>query len=331
MAAGLKALRKIQLGLETVPGTPVAATTRLLGQMKYDLDQKLYRAEDYDTGRLSSFERSIPVAISAKLPFEADANYEQLAYLLGMAIKGGVAGVGGSSLYTWTYLPNLSSLNAVNTYTIQYGDDIQAFVSAFCFAQGLDLSWALDDVVKVKAALVGQTVATTTFVGGLVFPATLNPVITNTGKLYIDTTWAGLGGTVKAATLLDGTWKITEGMIPIKYLDGFLWNSDKTEKKRHIELEATMAFNPNLTALWAAYTASPQTAIFVRIKFTGPVTGAGNMALQLEGCFTIEKLSPPFEDREGQNISKVKLVSQYDPVSGKEWQVVLTNAIGTLP
>lgn len=334
MSAGLKALRRIQIGIEGAgtPGTPVPATAKLIGTLKYDLDQKVYRPEDLETGRLSSFERSIPVGVMAKLPFESDANYEQLAYLFGMGIKGAVTPTGGSSLYTWGFTPNLAASAAVNTHTIEYGDDVGAFESAFCFAQGLELSGSLDDVVKVKANIVGQTVTSgITFTTGLLNPAVLDPVVVGIGKLYIDTTWAALGGALKAATLVDFNWKLTEGITPIKYLDGTLTFGDRAEKKRHIELDLTLAFNSNTTALWAAYIANPQTPVFVRLQFIGKATGAGYKTLTLDGCYTIDKLPPPFEERDGQNISKVKLISQYDPTSTKEWDVQLINGLSVMP
>ena len=332
MASGLKALRRIQIGKEGTPGSIAAATAKLIGTLKYDLDQKTYRPEDLETGRLSSFERSIPVGVMAKLPFESDANYEQLAYLLGMGIKGAVTPTGGSSLYTWAFTPNLAASNAVDTYTIEYGDDVQAFRSLYCFAQGLELSGTLDDVVKVKANLVGQTVAAgATFTTGLLNPTTLDPVVVGTGKLYIDTTWALLGTTQKTATLVDFNWKLTEGITPVKYLDGTLTFGDRAEKKRHIELDLTLAFNSNTTALWTAYTANPQTPIFVRLQFIGKATGAGYKTLTLDGAYIIDKLPPPFEERDGQDISKVKLVSIYDPTSTKEWDVTLINGLSVMP
>ena len=42
--------------------------------------------DDLETGRLASFERSAVISRDAKLPFESDANYEQLAYFLNMAV-----------------------------------------------------------------------------------------------------------------------------------------------------------------------------------------------------------------------------------------------------
>ena len=94
MPGGLRALRQIFFGREAQAvrnNQNAHATTSVFvtGRLGMRMNQELYMPDDLETGRLASFERSIPIAREAALPFEADANYEQLAYFLGMAITGG--------------------------------------------------------------------------------------------------------------------------------------------------------------------------------------------------------------------------------------------------
>jgi hypothetical protein len=329
--AGIRALRKIQIAKETTPGTAVTtATKRLIGTLGMKLEQKYYRPDDLETGKLSSYERSIVVGEMAKLPFASDANFEQLMYILGMSVKGGVTATGPTdSQYVWTYTPNLTASNAVDTYTIQYGDDIQEFYSPFCFGTDLEISGTLDEAVKVKSALVGQFITAGTFTA-LTNPTTLTPVITNTGKFYVDTAWASLGGTNKAATVVDFSYKLSEGITAMKYLDGNLYFSDRAEKKRHIELNLTLAFNSVSYAMWAAYIAASQTQQFCRLEFTGPLIGAtAHDILDLDGCFVIDDYDT-LTERDGQDIVKLKMLSEYDSTGTAEWQIILKNAVATL-
>ena len=91
--AGLRALRRIQIGAETTHGTGVPATLQLVGTLGMRSEQELYMPDDLETGRLASFERSTAIARETTLPFESDANYEQIEHLLRMAVP--VAGTGG--------------------------------------------------------------------------------------------------------------------------------------------------------------------------------------------------------------------------------------------
>ncbi len=136
--AGIRALRKIQLGKETTPGGAGTVNTRLVGKLGMKLDQKYYRPEDLETGRLSSYERSFIVGEQAALPFEADATYEQLPFLLSMSVKGGISGVlSAEGQYVWTFLPNLTAANSPTTFTFEYGDDIRRFQSLYCYSPNL--------------------------------------------------------------------------------------------------------------------------------------------------------------------------------------------------
>jgi hypothetical protein len=333
MGAGIRALRKIQLAHEVTPGSQITtATARLIGTLGMKNDQKYYRPDDLETGRLSSYERSIIVGEQAALPFASDANFEQLGYLLGMSIIGGVSGgTPADSIYTWTYAPNLTAANAPDTYTIQYGDDVQAFISGFCFATGIELSGTLDDVLKVKADIIGQNVRTATFTGSISPPAALTPVVFGTGKLYVDPSWVTLGNTNLAATLVDLSYKTIGGPTPVKYADGQIYFSDRAEKKRHIELSLTAAFNSTIAGYYAAFIASPQTSKFIRLKFTGPLVGAtAHDELDLDGNFIIDDFDT-LDERDGQDIVKLKLVSQFDTTSSKEFQIINKTSVGTLP
>lgn len=332
--AGLRALRRIQLAKEVTPGQQVAtATARLIGTLGMKNDQKYYRPDDLETGKLSSYERSFIVGEQATLPFASDANYEQLGYLLGMSVIGGI--VGGSPTdgqYTRTYIPNLTAANAPDTYTIQYGDDVQAFISGFCYSPDLEISGVLDDAVKVKANIIGQNVRTGTFTA-LSNPTALTPVIMGTCLLYINDTWAHMlaNTSLVPATLVDFTYKITPGIMPVKYADGQIYFSDRAEKKRHVELNVTFAFNSGTAGLFANYIASPQTAKFIRLEFTGPLVGTTHHdTLDLDGCFIIDDYDT-LTEREGQDIVKMKMVSQYDITATAEWEVILRNGIATLP
>jgi hypothetical protein len=263
-----------------------------------------------------------------KASFESDANYEQLAYLLGMAIKGGVTATGGASPYSWIFLPNLTAINAPDTYTIEYGDDHKCYQSTFCFAKSLELSGQIDDVVKVKADIAGQSMVATTFTGSLTNPTALNPVKVGTGKLYVDSTWAGLGGTQKENTLVDFSWKLSEGIVPIKKIDGSLSYADRVEKKRHVELELTVGHNSVYDDIVTSFLAQSRT--FVRLEFTGPAITGGTDKLTIDGAFVVDN-PDTLGDQEGQDVVKIKLISEYDPTGDKEWSVTLTNALATMP
>ena len=336
MANGIKALRKIQLVKEVTPGLQVTtATARLVASGSFENEQQYYRPDDQDNGVLESYTRSYITGEQAKISIDTDANYEQLGYLLGSSIIGGITGGSPTdSVYTRTYIPNLTSANSPDTYTMQYGDDVQAYIAGFCYGTDLEITANASDtkaVVKVKSNMVGQNIRTASFTGAISPPAALTPIIVGTGKLYIDSTWAGLGGTAISSSLIDLSYKFTPGIKPVKFIDGNIYFTDRAEAKRHVELSVTFAVNSTTSAYYANYIASPQTLQFMRIKFTGPLLGAtAHAELDLDACVVIDKW-PSLSDRDGQDTVKLNLVSILDSTSSKAWQVVLKNGVATLP
>ena len=89
----------------------------------------------------------------------------------------------------------------------------------------------------------------------------------------------------------------------------------------------TLAFTSGVAGYFANYIASKQTAMFIRIGFIGGLIGVtATNSLNLDGCYVIDDY-PKFDEREGQDIVKLKLVSIYDVTGTSEWKITLGNAI----
>ena len=334
MASGLRALRKILVGQETTKGTAVTPTAFLVGTLGMRDQLELFMPDEYETGRLASYERSQIIAREATLPFEADANYEQLAYLLEMAVKqtevGGVPAVTDSryvntttNVTTWTYTPNYTESNDPLSLTVQYGDDIQQFESAFVSCRNIEFSGQVGDIVKTSADLFGRTVTKIASFGATVEPPDRESIKMGTSELYIDPTWAAVGTTAKTATLVDFSYKFNTGFSPMKYADNRLDFSDLAEAKRHVELDMTVGFNDSAVELFDAY--NDQSQVVVELRFTGSEVSANNnksFKLQVGGNVTeFMELS----EREGQDIVKVKLMSIFDDTGDRDMSIILEN------
>lgn len=328
--AGLTALRKIQIGKETTPGTAHAATARLIGKLTMKQTQKAYQPPDLETGRTALLERSEIVGVDADLTYESDCNFEQLMYFLAMGIKGGVTPTGpAGSLYTWTYVPGYTSFDNPDTFTIQYGDTDQAAVdqaqrATYCVAKDLEISFSMDEAAKLKATLFGQQVASAAFTGAISPPAALVSAKGGNSKLYIDTSWAGIGGTNIPATIVNASWKLPTGFKGMKYGDGQLYFSDLAEAKRGVNLDLTLALNSTIFAKYAAYLA--QTMQYIRLA----ITDAAGRELDLDVSGIIDVFDP-IASRDGQDIVPIKIKSIFDQTGGKDFQVILKNLIAAIP
>ena len=329
--AGLTAFRRIQIGKESTRGTPIAATKILLGKLEYTPTLDFYNPIDEERNSLAAHHRLSIVGQRADLKFDAAANYEQLIYFLAMALKGGITAStpgGGVNSRDWTFNPSLTAVNAQNAYTFEYGDDQQEYESAFVMAKSLEFVYAMNAPVMLRADMFGYFPAKSTFTGALTVP-TINDIISMKTKIYIDTTWAGLGTTQKTGALVSGNVKFNTGLQMTKYGDGALDFSSFAEDKNFAEIELVMVHNAIGEALYDDYAA--QTLKFVRLITTGAIIEAA-LTYTLTVDLAIRITEPPkmFDTQDGEDVISFKGRTFNDPISGVQLQVVVRNIETTL-
>jgi hypothetical protein len=199
--AGVKSLRKLQFSIESVAGTAVPATTIWAGRGGLK-DQRPKEYPDEDVGILGGRDRSYIPRIWAELALESiEATFEQLPYLyeLGVAEETPTQDGTGSG-YVYAYNAPVTAQNTHATATFEGGDDQQAEEFDYGFIKNINLSGSGQTALMMAADVFGREVTPTTFTGALTVP-TVEEIITNTGKLYIDATGGTIGTTQISNTL----------------------------------------------------------------------------------------------------------------------------------
>ncbi len=327
--AGLYGLSRIQIGREVVEGIPATCTYRLIGKITGKHNYNFYRPSDQMTGLLSEYTRSECTGKQAELTFESDFNYQQSGVLLAMTLLGGVHydpvtyQIEGS--YRWVFSPDLSDNWAPDTYSFEFGDNEQAYLSCMCFGKTLQISGSVDSAVMISCSMYGKDIEKTVFTSGIENPYPLECAKTDLGKVFIDNSWDNLGKTLIPATVIDFSINWTEGLEPVKYLNGNLYASAIAEKKRHCEIELTIAHNSVYKeTIWDAFI--DQSYLFVRLEFPG----SGPNDLIIEGCFIVDN-PDSLSETNSQSTLKIRLISIYDSMSDHEWCVTLINDPDDLP
>src|SRR3972149_3846857 len=154
---GIKALRKLQLGRETVAGTAVAATTLWRGMGVIE-DQRETVFVDEDTGYLSGVDRSYQPKLLAALSLESiPATFEQLPHLLEMGIETVTPVQDGTGTdYIYTYAGPTTAVKTQKTYTIEGGDNQEAEEMEYCYAEKITLEGKAGEAVMMSADIKGR-------------------------------------------------------------------------------------------------------------------------------------------------------------------------------
>lgn len=325
---GLTAFRRIQLGKETAPGTAVPATAKLMGfNLKAPLaDRQIVQPEE-ERGSLAGAFRSYTQSVGwTGATLSGDATFEDILYLLAMAIKGGVVPTGTGTAKTWAFEPSLTAANNPDTFTLEFGDDTQAYEAEYVLATSLEISGGVGQALKCSANLVGRQLTATTFTPALADRVVESALAAKT-NLYLDDSGGMIGTTLVPSTLLDWTWRLPEHFVTIAH-QGSLYFTAVREQKMKPTLEMTVEFNTGVAALRAKYLA--ETRQLVRLKAEGSEVETGTKkSLSIDGAYKIIDLDV-LDERNGADIVKLTLHGEYDPTWAKLFKVEVVNGVSTL-
>ena len=334
MAAGIKALRKIQLGREATSGTPVAATTifRGLGTIE---DQRKVVFPNEDVGLVVATDRAYTAQYLAALSMEnTEATFEQLPHILEAGIKsigtGAADGAGTDKIYDYV-LPEATK-NTIKSYTIEGGDDVEEEEMEYSFVSDFSLSGAPGEAIMMSANWLGRQVTPSTFTAALAIP-TVEEILFSKGKLYVDLVSAAFGTTLKSSTFLGMTLNVKTGWVPKFTGDGALYFTFAKLTRPEITLEITFEHEPTGVAGkvdWRALTSRK-----IQCKFEGSQVGTPGttytyktLIINLAGKW--EKFGK-LGEQDGNDILTGTFRAGYNATAADIGNIIVVNELATIP
>jgi hypothetical protein len=336
--AGVKALRKIQLGKESggAAGTAVPATTiwRGMGLLE-DLREITHVAES--VGIALPTNRAYIPKLGCKVTFDPiEATFQQLPYILeaGVSIESPTQDGGGTD-YIYAYAFPTTALNTLETYTIEMGDNQLAQETDYAFVESFKLSGNAGEGVMMEATWIGRSVVDASFTGALSVPA-LTPddhILFGGSNLYIDAVGGTIGTTEIVSTLLSFELDVTTGYkakwtnlgkdFDFVYFDG---DSFSATLKLVFEHNAAADAQRDLYEV-----ATPR---LIRLKFTGGAVATGGtvydnntLIINAAGIYT----AMPFGDIDGNATVEAEMKIGYDLTGTKGLDFVVVNELSALP
>ena len=344
MATALKAFRKIQAGSEgATPGVAVDATEILYGVLStFESGEVLHQPEEDRNSLARHMADCEFVGKEAKIVWTGNLNHRHANWLLSMAVRGNVTqtqpdGTNEPLSYLWTYAPTLTAANTpditngIETYTIEYGDNLQAYEVEYCFATKLQISGAPNEPVKFTCDIAGRQRSDCSFTGSLsaqsvqLFPFNLT-------TFAIDTTGATIGDTAKTGTLRAFTWSLDTKFRPFYTADGALYFACVAEDRKSPELTLTYVRNTTTDTERTAY--ENRTTKFLRIKMFGQAEMDASQTnppyLILDQAVRYREW-PTFSDQDGLATVQVKADCVYDSDWAKMFECALLTDLSAWP
>jgi len=331
---GVKALRKIQMGLETTAGTAVPATTIWRGTGTIE-DQREIRRIDEDVGVLQRVNRTATPKLLAGLAMDAvPATFEQLPYILEAGIKqvntGAADGAGSGLIYAYT-MP-ITAANTLSYYTIEGGDDQQAEEMEYAHVQSFVIAGEGADLVTMSAQWVGRQVSLCSFTTGQSIP-TVEEILFGKGTVCIDAAGA-MGTTPKSGTILGFELNVANTGVRQKWPADGLGTFFSFIVTVPAEATLQLTFEHDGTGVAEKAAAVAETPRAVRLSFDGSaLTTAGTTytykTLQIDAWGYWDPFSK-IDERDGNDIVTGTLQLCYDPTDAKMLEITVVNELATL-
>ena len=261
----------VQLGKETVRGTPVACS-KLLSAWDWTFGVKTTTKQFTGTGRkYPSASAQLTEMSEGKIAGHGD--FAALIYPLS-SIYGPAATalVGTSTTVTgWTFLPPIAGAAAPITFTVQQGnsvDDSQQY--AYVIFSGWGYSFDRKQEVTITGDWFSQSLLDAITPTASPTNIALLPMTGAQCNVYLDTTSAGLGTTLltdlmkldfKASNYYSQYWPINRAAA------SFTTHIDMLPK---CELKLTLTANTQAMALRTAYLQTDTIRAYVSVNITGP-------------------------------------------------------------
>lgn len=323
MAERTTVTQLVQIGVESTPGTSVAAN-RLLPSVSImpgiagNMDPVKTSGFKYPTGFTPGKEWT-------DNDLSGQPTYDELLYLLSSVVASS-AGVQQSSTtaYKWLFTSATSSEDTVKTYTVEHGSAFRADK----FTYGLVTELALKgnrESVDLSGKMMGQRMS-----DGITLtssPVTIDqvPMLPADVSIYLDTTSAGLGTTKLTR---DFSWELS---IKDRFSPVWVVDSANTSFVAHVERAADVSLKLTMEAdsvgmgLLAALR-TPATK-FIRVQFTSALL-AGT-AIPYSAKFDIagqlKSMPGQFGDEDGVLAIGWEFGGVHDPTWGKAYNLELIN------
>ncbi len=336
---GERAFSKIQYGKETISthGTAVAATKILAGIVPALTPDRKPRRPQVNVGIRSDKIKSLFDTYLVRSTLSLEHGYFQaLPMFFSCGLKGGVTAsevTPSQADYLWTFTPSETASNTPDSITLEMGDDVQAYEAEYVMFERLHVAGEIpqdggDAPVLVEGDFFGRQWTGTTFTGALTVP-TPEYMVSKLSQFYLDTTWAGAGGTEKTSLLRGFDIEILTGLHP-----KMLGSGDRfftTHGQGLIDVMASFTFenNSDADAIWDNFRS--QALQVVRFKISGSQIGTGTVhSLILDIGGTWDEVIPLSGEDKGNNLCTALLVGQYDVTGAKKLVATVTTNSSTI-
>jgi hypothetical protein len=318
----------MQMGLETVPGTGVAAGKSLNAfsitpAVKFDITRFRALGNKYASV-------GVPGRQWVEAKIAGVGTYGELIYLLSSVLVKVSPGTDGTTK-TWTLTPALSAPDTVATYTVEQGSSVRAHKFEYGLVTELGLKFSRQAGVEIDGSMLGEALQDGITMTGTpsAVESTPLPIAGDDISVYLADSWAGLAGASASTRVLTAEWRVANRFNTLWVLD-----ASQTSFVAVVETAPTVSLKLKMEADSAGMalltTMGAGTTKWARIKCTGAAIETGKYyTLQIDGAYVLGEPSE-FSDEDGVYAIEWNAEAIYDATAGKTIEAYMRNQVASL-
>lgn len=305
-----RALTKYQAGLESTRGSAVAATRIIGADVKEVPLDRAWEGVKFADGRRASLSHKRTDNLLVRDALSFSNLYFQMIPMLGQCSLDGTITPAeqtpAQSDYLWSIAPSMVAANEPDSLTLEMGDEVQAYEVEYAQFESLKFAGAVaqggdSSPVTGEFGYFGRQMTPTTFTAAQALHTGLELMNAKLSRLYLDTTWAGIGATEKTNLLRGWEIEILTGVHPKffgsanKYFDGY------GEGLIEAMVTLTLEGSSDADAIFDLYQAGTERAL--RLQVNGSQLGTGlNYRFRVDLFGYFEAVRPLGGESSGNNL-----------------------------
>jgi hypothetical protein len=282
----------------------------------------------------------------AELTMTGELNMRDVVWMVCNSVRGNITPtqpdvVNEPLHFLWTVAPTLTAANTpdiangIDTFTIEFGDNVQAYEMEYVFSTALEITGGPGEPCQFSWDIAGRQLTETTFTGALTSPANVDSqrFPFNLSKFYIDANYAALGTTQVTGLLRAFRWRL-ETMFSARFAaDGNLYFSSLNEDKKKVELELTY-YRDGTNSEGEKDKYDARTTAYLQVELNGATemdAGESNPPyVRLQGAFRYTDW-PEAGDEDGVVVETVTAESVYDSTGTQQFGVLIGTTLSAYP
>lgn len=313
----------VQIGIETTPGTAVAANKKLLSTSiipgaKVEADA--FRAMG---NKYASFVTLNKEWSEAKI--EGKLTYNEILYLLSSLLsQPSPVQQGATTAYKWTFTSATSAEDAGKTLTVEQGDANSAWRAAGVRVSGLEFTFNRNEV-SVNGTAVGKALETGITLTASPTSMTARPVLPGHLSFYMADSQSGLAGASAMTRGFSLIWSLTDKI-------GLSWpvGQNPVTVESTPNLEAKLKVATDSTGMGLVTTMRAGDTKWFRVKAEGAtIESTYKYTFLLDFPAQIKDMTD-FNDEDGLYLVEYGLAGIHDATWGKSFQIEVIANVQTL-